>query len=74
VRASSAAKTLADITDERQLPIGYLAALITLFLFMVGERVFYSQVGVAMISCLTHDGWGCGHDLVFDSRWVGVGP
>lgn len=41
---SSASKTLADITDERQLPISYLAALITLFLFMVGERVFYSQV------------------------------
>ena len=36
---------LADITGERQLPLSYLGALITLFLFMVGERVFYSQVG-----------------------------
>ncbi len=43
---ASSTKTLADITDERQLPLGYLAALITLFLFMVAERVFYSQVGL----------------------------
>ena len=42
--SSSASKTLADITDERQLPLGYLTALITLFLIMVGDRVFYSQV------------------------------
>lgn len=40
---SSRARTLADITDERQLPLSYLSALIALFLFMVAERVFYSQ-------------------------------
>ena len=31
----SSARTLADITDEKQLPWDYLATLITLFLFMV---------------------------------------
>lgn len=41
---ASASKSLADITDERQLPLGYLGALITLFLFMVAGRVFYSRV------------------------------
>jgi ABC-type branched-subunit amino acid transport system permease subunit len=47
--SAAAAKSLADITDERQLPLSYLAALIVLFLFIVGERVFYSQVGCALV-------------------------
>lgn len=38
----SAAQTLADITDEKQLPWDYLSALIVLFLIMVCDRVFYA--------------------------------
>jgi hypothetical protein len=65
---SSTSKTLADITDERQLPISYLAALITLFLFMVGERVFYSQVCKGAGICSDHRYQrGCGSCRL---RWL----
>jgi hypothetical protein len=40
----SSARTLADITDEKQLPWDYLATLIILFLFMVSLLLVNSMV------------------------------
>lgn len=38
----SSAQSLADITDERVVPVDYLGILILLFLFMVLDRLFYT--------------------------------
>ena len=39
----SSARTLADISDERVVPVDYLVALIALFLLMVLDRLVYSR-------------------------------
>ncbi|KAK9824077.1 hypothetical protein WJX72_007565 [[Myrmecia] bisecta] len=38
----NSARTLADITDERVVPVDFLAVLIILFLFMVLDRLVYT--------------------------------
>ncbi len=38
----ASARTLADISDERVVPVDYLLALIALFLLMVLDRLCYS--------------------------------
>ncbi|KAK9837285.1 hypothetical protein WJX81_003423 [Elliptochloris bilobata] len=38
----ASAQTLADISDERVVPVDYLVALIVLFLLMVLDRLFYT--------------------------------
>lgn len=39
----ASARTLADISDERVVPVDYLVALIVLFLLMVLDRLVYSR-------------------------------
>ena len=39
----ASARTLADISDERVVPVDYLFALIMLFLLMVLDRLVYSR-------------------------------
>ncbi len=38
----ASARTLADISDERVVPVDYLIVLIVLFLLMVFDRLFYT--------------------------------
>lgn len=38
----NSARPLSDITDERVVPLDYLATLMVLFIFMVLDRLFYS--------------------------------
>jgi len=48
----SSARSLADLTDEKQLPWDYLTALLLLFVIMVVDRLVYSlgsQLGKAML-------------------------
>lgn len=39
---ANSARPLSDITDERVVPLDYLATLMVLFIFMVLDRLFYS--------------------------------
>jgi hypothetical protein len=48
----SSARSLADLTDEKQLPWDYLTALLLLFVIMVVDRLVYSlgsQLGKALL-------------------------
>jgi hypothetical protein len=38
----TSARTLADISDERVVPVDYLGVLILLFLLLVADRLFYT--------------------------------
>lgn len=38
----TSARTLADITDERVVPVDYLGVLMLLFLLLVLDRLFYT--------------------------------
>ncbi len=65
----TSARTLADITDERVVPVDYLGVLMLLFLLLVLDRLFYTlglhlgKVPLNAIFLLTSFGFHVDSDL-----------